>query len=216
MNMNYKKYEKLTVYSAEKCNKRDNFTFLNENYCEKGQTVLAGDSITEMFNHTELFAQYEKERTLRVYNRGISGDTSNRLYERFADNVLSIEPKNIVLLIGTNDINVGADDDCIVGNIRKILELTEKSLPDVNIIVLGVYPVNTSVGRQGLRKNSRIKCLNEKIKALCVEQGVRFLNINAQLADENGNLSAELTYDGLHINARGFEKAANSIIPLLK
>ncbi len=90
--MNLNKIRKRTVYYAEKINKADNFEFLNKNYCKKGQTVLVGDSITELFNHTELFAEYTAETGISVYNRGISGDTSDRLLERLERNVLNIKP----------------------------------------------------------------------------------------------------------------------------
>lgn len=214
--MNIKKYEKLTAYGADKKNKRDNFTFLNNKYCEKGQTVLAGDSITEMYNHTELFAQYEKKSGLCVYNRGISGDTSNRLLERFYDNVLNIEPKNIVLLIGTNDLNCCADDECIVANIGKIIALSKEHCPDVNLIVIGVYPVNPTVNKQGKRNNARIAGLNEKIEALCKVLDISYVNINSELEDADGNLSREYTYDGLHLNAKAFEIVTGRLLPFLE
>ena len=53
--MNLNKIRKRTVYYAEKINKADNFEFLNKNYCKKGQTVLVGDSIKDLFNHTYIF-----------------------------------------------------------------------------------------------------------------------------------------------------------------
>lgn len=109
--MNYKKFRKASEYTAEKHNKMDNFIYLNEKYCQKNQTVLAGDSITELYNHTELFEKYTKLTGISVYNRGISGDTSDRLLERFETNILNIEPKNIVMLIGTNDLGLGADTE---------------------------------------------------------------------------------------------------------
>lgn len=214
--MNEKKYEKRSAYNAEKLNKRDNYTFLNTNYCEKGQTVLAGDSITEMYNHTELFAQYEKESGLHVYNRGISGDTSNRLLERFNDNVLNIEPRNIALLIGTNDIICGADDERIVTNIGKIINMTKEHCSNTNLVIIGVYPVNSTVNKQGKRNNARIAGLNEKIKHLCKENHIQYMNINSQLEDEYGNLSRGFTYDGLHLNAKAFEIVTKNLIQFLK
>ena len=109
--MNLKKIRKRTEYDAYKRSRAGSFAFLNQNYCEKGATVLAGDSITEGYTHTELFAEYTAETGIPVYNRGISGDTSDRLLERLEKTILNIKPKNLVLLIGTNDLGVGADAD---------------------------------------------------------------------------------------------------------
>ena len=71
--MNLKKIRKRTEYDAYKRSRAESFALLNQNYCEKGATVLAGDSITEGYTHTELFAEYTAETGIPVYNRGISG-----------------------------------------------------------------------------------------------------------------------------------------------
>lgn len=214
--MNLKKVRKKTAYNAEKNNKMNNFEHLNRNYCKKGQTVLAGDSIMEIFNHTELFAEYISETGTAVYNRGISGDTSDRLLERFEKNVINISPCNIVLLIGTNDLGVGADIDFAVDNIRKIIVLSKERIKDVHIILEAVYPVNNGIVDWGKRNNRDIAKLNSKLKQLAAELGVEYLDLTKQLSDDKGRLKAEYTYDGLHPNVLGFEIAAREIIPLLK
>lgn len=73
---------KKTKYDLAKTVKKENFLFLNENFCKNGQTVLLGDSITELFNSYELFFDFSQKSGQAVYNRGISGDTSDRLLER--------------------------------------------------------------------------------------------------------------------------------------
>lgn len=214
--MNIKKIRKKTEYNAEKNNKMNNFEYLNRNYCKKGQTVLAGDSITELFNHTELFANYTAETGISVYNRGISGDTSDRLLERFEKNVLNIVPENIVVLIGTNDLGVGAEIDFIVENTRKIIMLSKKKVSGVNIVLEAVYPVHNGVIDWGRRNNRDILKLNEKLRELAAGLEVKYLDLTEQLSDKKGRLKSEYTYDGLHPNVLGFEIAAKEIIPLLK
>ena len=97
-----KDIQKKTAYDLVKQTKKENYLFLNENYAHHGQTVLFGDSITEIFNSYELFYTFSKVTGQAVYNRGISGDTSDRLLERLKCNALNITPKNLVILIGTN------------------------------------------------------------------------------------------------------------------
>lgn len=77
-----KDYQKKTRYDLVKKTKAENFKYLNENFSLKGQTVLIGDSITEIFNYYELFYSFCQKTGQAVYNRGISGDTSDRLLER--------------------------------------------------------------------------------------------------------------------------------------
>ena len=120
-----KNFQKKTAYDHVKQTKKENFSFLNEKYAQQGQTVLFGDSITEIFNSYELFYAFSQTTGQAVYNRGISGDTSDRLLERLECNALNISPKNLVILIGTNDIGIGIPTEYTLKNIKEILQRTQ-------------------------------------------------------------------------------------------
>ena len=214
--MNLKKVRKRTEYDAYKNSKASGFEILNKNYCEKGATVLVGDSITEGYEHTELFAEYTAKTGTPVYNRGISGDTSDRLLERLEKNVLNIKPKNMVLLIGTNDLGAGADTDFVAENVEKIIEQSKKRCKNINIILEGVYPINPKINKQGRRKNIDILLLNEKLKAVAKKQKIEFVDLTDKLSDKKGLLNADYTYDGLHANAKAYEIITKAVLPLLK
>ncbi len=214
--MNLKKIRKRTEYDAYKRSRAESFEFLNQNYCEKGATVLAGDSITEGYTHTELFAEYTAETGIPVYNRGISGDTSDRLLERLEKTILNIKPKNLVLLIGTNDLGVGADADFVSHNVERIIEQSRKRCKNINIILESVYPVNTKINKQGRRNNKDIALLNEKLKAVAEKHKTEFADLTDMLSDDNGMFKAEYTYDGLHANAKAYEIITRAVLPLLK
>ncbi|MDD6022575.1 MAG: hypothetical protein PUB94_08045 [Oscillospiraceae bacterium] len=66
---------------------------------------------------------------LEIYNRGIGGDTTNRLIERLEKNVLCLKPSQLVLLIGTNDFGRGADCEYVFENIKKSSRLSKKTIP---------------------------------------------------------------------------------------
>ena len=121
-----KNFQKKTAYDYVQQTKKENFSFLNETYAQQGQTVLFGDSITEIFNSYELFYAFSQTTGQAVYNRGISGDTSDRLLERLECNALNISPKNLVILIGTNDIGLGLLTEYTLNNIKEILQRTQK------------------------------------------------------------------------------------------
>ena len=120
-----KNFQKKTAYDHVKQTKKENFSFLNEKYAQQGQTVLFGDSITEIFNSYELFYAFSQTTGQAVYNRGISGDTSDRLLEKLECNALNISPKNLVILIGTNDIGIGVPTEYTLKNIKEILQRTQ-------------------------------------------------------------------------------------------
>lgn len=208
--MRFKTYLKRTEYDTDKNNKKDNFNFLNNKYCMPEQTVIAGDSITEIFN-MELFNSYIKENGKLVYNRGISGDTSNKFLERFDSNVLALKPSNLVLLIGTNDLSLISDIDYVFSNISKVIDKAMNFDPDMNIILQSVYPVTY----KNKRKNRLILALNEKLHVMCSQKNITYLDVHSLLLDKMGGFNSEYTYDGLHPNAKGFEIAAEEIISKL-
>ena len=136
-----KNFQKKTAYDHVKQTKKENFRFLNEKYAQQGQTVLFGDSITEIFNSYELFYAFSQTTGQAVYNRGISGDTSDRLLERLECNALNINPKNLVILIGTNDIGIGLQTEYTLRNIQEILQRTQKLCPNTNIVLQAIIPL---------------------------------------------------------------------------
>lgn len=209
--MNLKRFEKRTRYCRERQNKADNYAHLNKNYCKKGQIVLAGDSITDMYNYYELFCEYRNTSGKEIYNRGIGGDNSNRLLERLESNVLCLEPEKVVYLIGTNDIACGASIEYIAENIRKLIEKTKERCPDCKIAIQSVYPVIDH--RQ--RKNKNLKPLNELIKQVCRETDTVYIDLFDALCDKKGSFNAEYTYDGLHPNVHGYEIVTKAILEFI-
>ncbi len=216
-----KDIQKKTAYDLVKQTKKENYLFLNENYAYHGQTVLFGDSITEIFNSYELFYTFSKVTGQAVYNRGISGDTSDRLLERLKCNALNITPKNLVILIGTNDIGKDIPSEYTLKNIQDILSVTHEVCPNTNVILQAIYPVNSRMSltaRQmvGKRSNKKILALNEELHNIAVENKAHWLDLTKCLSDKKGRLAKEYSYDGLHLNAQGFKVVAEKIIPLLK
>ena len=93
-------------YHKEKCEE-----FIKENpTCTKRQIVFLGDSITDLCE----LDNYYSEVGLELYNRGISGDTTINLKSRLDISAFDIEPSIIILMIGTNDVNLGRTTNAIM------------------------------------------------------------------------------------------------------
>ena len=199
------------VYDTVKTTKKNNYTLLNES-ADKDQIVLIGDSIVEIFP-TELIQVEGK----KVYNRGISGDHSNRMLERLQDNALNIAPSTVFILVGTNDLVLSRSGEEIVDNITKAVEKCKES-GVANVVVSSLLPVNKNVNSAmvGVRKNSDIVAINEIIKKMCETQNAVFANTYANVVNSDGEFDKDLTYDGLHPNAKGYKKICEVIVPLLK
>lgn len=213
------KYYKKTKYNSVRQSKLESFKFLNELYQQAECTVLVGDSIIEHWYY-ELFLDFEHQSGQTVINRGIGGDTSDRMSERLIENVVSIRPKNVAILIGTNDFDYDAPQEFTYCNIERAITTLKSSLPYTNIILISILPVNKSVlllsSPVGRRNNEAIDELNIKLASLAAEKGIAFYNANTPLKDKKGRLDKAYTADGLHLNAQGYEKITKDLIALFK
>lgn len=204
-----------TEYDTVKKTKAENFVLLNET-AEKGQIVMIGDSIVELYPTYELFRAYPTpENPLIVYNRGISGDTSDRMLERLETNALNIQPKVLSILIGTNDFKRLTKEETL-RNVRSAIEKA-KSSGVSKIILQSLYPVNKRVDSSmvGVRTNETIQEYNEAYRALAAETGAVYADVFSILTDDNGNYKEDLTYDGLHPNAKCYVLISEFLKPIL-
>lgn len=203
-----KKLRQSPPYDVVKLVKSNNYRLLNKR-AKSNQIVVIGDSIVELFPCMELMTG---DRVW--YNRGISGDSSDRLLERLDNNAISANPSCIVVLVGTNDIAFGRTDDQIVGSMRDIIDRIHDKLPECRVIIESIYPVNkTNKDKMvGMRTCSRIAELNAKIESLCCELSVEYLDFWSVLSDDNGRFDLRYTYDGLHPNQEGYETIAKHLL----
>lgn len=187
-------------------------------YAPKNATVFFGDSITELCRIDDIYGEYSEKTGVAVVNRGISAETTTSMLRRIEESVISIRPKNLVMLMGVNDLNHGAKKEEITENIRQMIRLVKEKTPETNIILQGVYPTDPNRAsfyeRMQLkgRDNAAIRELNEMLAGMAEEERIRFVNVTDALADENGNLRKDYTFDGLHPNVSGYLAVREFII----
>ncbi|GFH40406.1 hypothetical protein Hs20B_08040 [Lactococcus insecticola] len=56
---------------------------------------------------------------------------------------------------------------------------------------------------------------SQKVAVLAEKHGYTFINANAGLTDETGNLKADLTFDGAHMLPDGYEIVLDNLLPYL-
>lgn len=170
--------------------------------------------------NTKIFIS-DKPEFCGAIGAGLFAVDSDRLLERLECNALNISPKNLVILIGTNDIGLGLSTEYTLNNIKEILQRTQKLCPNTNIVLQAIYPVNSHlsiIARQmvGKRSNKKILAINKELHKIALDSKVQWLDLTKVLSDEKGRLAKEYCYDGLHLNAQGFEIVSKNIISLLK
>src|SRR5688572_7708904 len=120
---------------------------------DQNAVVFLGDSITQGWG--EDFSGWFPG--MKIANRGISGDTTRGVLIRLKEDVLSLEPKAIVLLIGTNDLEEKAEPETIAGNLKLILAELTKANASIPIVLCQVMPSSDSKKRPA----DKIKKVNQ-------------------------------------------------------
>jgi lysophospholipase L1-like esterase len=175
---------------------------------DQGAVVFLGDSITQGWGGG-LGAAFPG---IKVANRGISGDTTRGVLIRLAEDVLSVHPAAVVLLIGTNDLEEGATPETIVGNLKLILGALEKSDPRMPIVLCQVFP-SADVKK---RPSAQIKAINALyLAAVKGNPRINFVETWPLFADAQGDAIAAEFPDLLHPNEAGYAKWAAALRPVL-
>ena len=174
------------------------------------RVVFLGDSITDFWKLANHFPGKP------YVNRGISGQTTPQMLIRFRPDVLALKPRVVVILAGTNDLagNTGPTTlEAIEDNLASMAELAWAN--DVRVVLASLLPVSDYEKRDGKpvvqtvrRPPAQILALNEWMKSYAAAHNSTYLDYHTAMADAQGFLKDELSDDGLHPNAKGYEVMA--------
>jgi lysophospholipase L1-like esterase len=171
--------------------------------------LFLGDSITQGWEGKEpslIWDKYFLPR--RPLNAGISGDRTQHILWRLDNgNINGINPKLVVLMIGTNNSGVNSSEEIAAG-ITAIVEKLRKKLPESKVLVLGIFP-------RGADKENKQRKVNEGANAivskLADDKHVFYLDIGPKFLEADGTLSKEIMPDLLHLSPKGYQIWAESI-----
>ena len=207
----------------EKAEKVERFRHLNP-FVKPGQILFAGSSLMEQFPIYELMLDLDLPYT--IYNRGIGGYTTAEMLGTMQECVYDLKPAYIFLNIGTNDMN-GEDyvQEELMARYEAILAGIREHLPEAEMYLMAYYPVNPEVGKGNpmaahmlqYRTNARIREANAFVASYAERfDGMHYVDANEGLTDENGNLKAEFTIEGIHMYANGYRVVLQNLIPVLQ
>lgn len=170
--------------------------------------VFLGDSITSGWGDT--FKGHFPGA--HFANRGISGDTTRGMLYRLQADVLTLNPRAIVLLAGTNDLEENAPPSLAADNLRLILDALIQHQAQMPILLCEVFPS----APKNNRPPATIRELNALYAGLAAERPtVTMVRTWEVFADESGNAREEHFPDLLHPNDLGYAKWANALHPVL-
>ncbi|TMM57500.1 acylhydrolase [Maribacter algarum] len=138
-------------------------------------------------------------------NRGISGQTTPQMLIRFRQDVVTLKPKVVVLLAGTNDIagNTGPSTlEMIIDNIKGMAEIAHAN--GIKVVLSSTLPAYDYPWKPGLEPAPKIISLNKMIKAYCDATGHVYLDYFSAMVDDRGGLPKKYAADEVHPTKEGY------------
>lgn len=173
---------------------------------DQGAVVFFGDSITQGWG-----ALAKDFPNFKVANRGISGDTTRGLRYRLQVDVLDLHPKAVAMLIGTNDLDQGAEPAVVAENLKAIVAALHRANPAMPIVISKVMPRGAKPGKFP----EKIRALNALYEAAFRnDKLVTFCDTWALFDDGTGQCKKEEFPDLLHPNAAGYAKWVEALTPI--
>jgi lysophospholipase L1-like esterase len=185
---------------------------------------FGGDSITRRWGSADL----ESRDLLGNWTQNFFGwnaadfgwgaDTARNVLWRLEHGELDgVNPKVIVLLAGTNDLEDaslrGTEEDkaaSIAATIRAIIELCRAKAPGATVVLTSIAPRSDKPALLPL-----IARINAKLAPLADGRTVRYLDLHGRLADADGRLLPGMAHDGLHFTVKGYQVWADLLKPVL-
>jgi acyl-CoA thioesterase-1 len=194
----------------------------------KGLVFVAfGDSLTVGYQSPTLgdelprptpYTEFLKERVRKMpnlgnagacraefLNRGIVGELTEDMLDRFDLDVVKAEPDFVIILGGSNDLGWGVEPQHVAGNLIEMYgEAVRHGILPIACTVPSILGFDEGIPPR-LVLNQLIKNYSVGHDQVCVDL------FTATCDSTTGRLREECSGDGLHMNTRGYETMAEVI-----
>lgn len=181
------------------------------------RVVMMGNSITDYWKNHEVNNHKEFFDDNGALCRGVAGQKTPAMKERFMKDVVSLNPLVVVIAGGVNDINAGTAPDEVYRNTLKMVEMAEAA---------GIRPILASINPSGWGKSTvdKYRQYNALVKAYCEQHGYGYANYfdALKMSDADYNeMKPEYRgradhSDHLHPSRAGYIVMEGVLIPLIE
>lgn len=157
--------------------------------------VFAGSSSIRYWDTKKYFPEKP------IINHGFGGSETSDLICYARELILRPRPTQLFIYEGDNDLSSGKTVDVVVADMKTLLRVIKRSLPETQVHIISPKP---SIARWNLRE--KYVALNQELKSLCEsKENVAFIDVWSEMLQENGDLDETLfKEDGLHMNEKGY------------
>lgn len=174
--------------------------------------VAIGDSITYGFPYSPRLSWVSlmaKQLQIDCDNKGVCGDTTYGMLERFSADVLKQQPSHVIIMGGTNDVFAGMGLKDILGNIQAMIHL---SLTNSIVPIIGLPIPCTSIDIE-----DRLSQLRGEILSYAHKNRIGCIDFRLVMAGPEGtNIMTGLNCDGLHPSEEGYRRMAAAAVAYFK
>ena len=149
-------------------------------------------------------------------DKGISGQNTTQMLERFQKDVVDQNPQVVVIMGGTNDLAQGVTKEAIVANITSMAEMADAA--GIKVVLCTVTPNNDYYSRLNPHeKGTHIIALNGMLQDYADKKHFSWCNYWSSLvADDGLSLKEEYRlYDNLHPGPVGYDVMEPIIKPII-
>ena len=172
--------------------------------------IFIGDSIIEYYPLQELLGTSKT-----IVNRGIRGYQTGLLRENLDVHLYGDAVDQIVLLIGANDIGKDVPMNEALNNLESVIQTISRDYPLSQIKLVSILPVHQGEEYKQtvyIRTNEKINAWNQAYQDLAsAYMQVEFVPVFENLLDQEGQLKADYTTDGLHLSVAGYQALSNTL-----
>ena len=137
-----------------------------------------------------------------------SGDSKLTLAEALAQSRFT----KVYLSFGINEIG-WSSTKAFISTYTNLVNLVKEKLPDADIYVQAILPMSKKTAESDtyspMGGNDKIAEYNEALLDLCESEGLYFVDLCEVFADENGDLNATDSGDGIHLGSKSYHTWAD-------
>jgi lysophospholipase L1-like esterase len=175
----------------------------------KAPVVFVGDSITQGWETTGK-AAWRQFEDLGAVNLGVSGDRTEHVLWRLQQAPIArLQPKVIVLLIGTNNLgHASSNAEQTLDGVLAVLKELRAQAPNARILVTEIFP-------RGERINAMrgdILQVNQAVRGQ-IDDNTRCLPVGDRWVRADGTIGKDTMPDFLHLSPAAYEQWAKALQP---
>ena len=170
--------------------------------------IFIGDSLTYgygVYKEDSWVNKISSLNKLNILNKGVNGDTTPSMLNRFFNDVTSKCPDYIFLMGGTNDLLCGRSVKSIIDNIE---EMIKEALSIKSNIFIGIPPniIPKMANKLFMPSDLYTYCeknlplLRVELLNLCANYNICYIDFYTLC---NKNLYKNIFLDGIHLNSLG-------------